>query len=140
MPDPRKETQLEQETMSERMSPIPLQPADSPAPAAAEIDIAPSDSNTEPDRWVYQTLHVLSIGSLVFMALSTRYWVQALQWFVWQKNPIKAGRQTWMFEVLCLASAHLGILFFAVSAGLGIWIGTTWQKARQNPSVLQEQV
>lgn len=69
-----------------------------------------------------------------------RFWIVALHWFVWSENPIEAGRKSWMYEALSVTAAHLGVLFFFVVAGLGYWIGSIWNKAKRNPSLLEAQV
>lgn len=147
MTGPRNQTPAVEQELPERMSPISLQTTDDsepagdlPTPATAGVEHETSNTDYEPADSVYQTLYAMSISQLLFMVISTPHWSKALQWFLWDKNPIEAGRSTWMFEALCLSSAHLGVLFCAVAAGLGMWIGTTWRKAKQDPAVFHKQV
>lgn len=124
----------------DRMSPVPLNSEDSPVPMAMAVENTRPSQDAEARAWAFQTIHILSIAQLVFMALTTKYWSLALRYLVWERNAIEDGRKTWMFECLFLAAGHVGALFYAISASVGIWIGATWQKSRQDPSVLTNEV
>jgi hypothetical protein len=141
MPDPSSKAQAAQE-LSERMSPISLETSESPEPAPPSTPeaAAPSHPEPQPAGWVFESLHILSIAQLFFMFLLTGYWAAALRWLMWDKHPIKAGRLTWMYEALSVAAAHVGVLFFAVASGIGIWIGSTWNRSKQNPDEFHTQV
>lgn len=145
MPEPGKlesgkEAQPEDEVLPESTSPTARQAAVVPASEAVAIELPPH-AHAEPPGWVYQTFFLLSILQLLFVALTTRYWASVLHWLTFQRNnPIKAGRSIWMYEVLGLTAVHLVIFFFAVTSGLGVFIAATWQKARQNPTGVDERV
>lgn len=127
------------ETGSEITSPTALQTADVREREAAEIE-SPCHV-PEPRGWVYQTLFLLSVVQLVFTALSTRYWASLLHWLtVGRSNPIEQGRNGWMHEVLSLTALVIAFLFFALTSGLGVYIGYAWQEARKSPPTLQGNV
>lgn len=66
-----------------------------------------------------------------------------LYWLTFSRgNPVNREPEpaAWMFEVRVLNSFRLMVLFFAVASGLGVYIGSTWQKARQNPAALQAEL
>lgn len=92
---------------------------------------------------MYYTFFVLSIAQLIFVAVASRYWVAMLHWLTFARtNPLnrEGESSTWMFEVLVMTSFHLMVLFFAATSGLGVYIGSTWLKARHNRAALEEEV
>lgn len=121
-------------------SPTALQAAAEPVPDAVE-STSPSESQPDPSGWVFTTFFILSIVQLMFMALSIRYWAFLLQYITSSRgNPIKYHRVAWIHEVLSMTALFLVLLFYALTSGLGVYVGASWQKAKQNTAVLDERV